>query len=375
MSLTIVLTKSRVETDACRTKKDRVRTIPVSALGRMIGNMIWKPAGVVPVLESLEPSRDVPAKVDVTTPVSGREAGYRLTVAELAGGKIIGDLRMVATAGDVVVGGLQSLVGPDSQNHYLLRRRRFRILKRRRGTALLLGASNSDNYYHWLLDSVPRWKMLQAANWSNYDFVLLHSRPLRFQDEVMDRLGVPVEKRLRCSKNFVHQFERLVVPVMPFPMEEVPAWVSAYLRSLFPERASGPEKIYLRRGAGRRRLANEPELEAALSGMGFVSVEPERLTVAEQAKLLSSARAVVAPHGAALTNLVFAPPGTLLVELFHPEHKNRCYINLAAACGQHYASLDGQITDRSGGRQLEYTVDVTAVLRRISVFFAAGEVE
>lgn len=341
----------------------------MNILGKMIRPFFWRPIGCIPSLEALDASQGVLLKQDVTAAVSGQNReGHPLTVIELAGGKIIGDLRLVATANDVVVGGLQSLFGcPEPQNHYLLRRGRFRITRSRGGTALLLGTTNSDNYYHWLLDCLPRWKILEAANFRDYDFVLLSRRPCRFQDETLDRLNVPAAKRLRCSKNFVHRFERLVVPAMPFPVEEVSGWACAWVRSLFPQTASGPKKIYLsRRGAARRRFDNEAELQMALEARGFVSIQPETLTVAEQAKLLSSARCVVAPHGAALTNLVFAPPGALLLELFHPQHKNRCYVNLAAACGHRYAGLDGRATNRAGDRQLEYSIDVATVVRLIA---------
>lgn len=335
-------------------------------LGQIVQHFSWKPGGYVPSLESLEGRHGVESKRDVTLSVRGSQGDHGLTVVELSEGKVIGDLRMVATAGDVVVGGLQSLFGTaDASNHYLLRRRRFRMQKYRRGTALLLGTASSDNYYHWLLDCVPRWKILQAANRLEYDYVLLTRKLLPFQNEILDLLKVPEAKRLHCSKNFVHQFERLVVPAMPFPVEEVAPWACAWLRSLFPEKITGPEKIYLHRGTGRRRLVNETELETALSSLGFVSVQPERLPVAEQAKVLSSARCVVAPHGAALTNLIFAPPGALLVELFHPQHKNRCYVNLAKACGHRYAGLDGQPAGRDDERRLEYTIDVAAVVRLV----------
>lgn len=318
---------------------------------------------MVASLESLAEKGNVLAKTDVTLAVSGKNSGsHPLIVAALAGGKIVGDLRLVTTADDIVVGGLQGLFGcVEPQNHYLLQRRRIRLPRYRCGTALLLGAAASDNYYHWMLDSLPRWKMMQAAEYWNYDYVLLHSQPLRFQDEALDRLNVPLKKRLRCSKNFVHQFERLIVPAMPFPVEEVSAWACTWVRSLFPEKTSGPERIYLRRGAGRRHVVNEAELESALRLRGFVLVEPDQLTVADQSKLLGSARHVIAPHGAALTNLVFAPPGAFLVELFHPQHKNRCYVNLAAACGHRYASVEGRATNHIGARRLEYKVDISAV--------------
>lgn len=326
----------------------------------------WRPWAVVSSLADLSSGGNVLAKNDVTAAVAGdASAAHPLVVVTLAGGKIIGDLRLVATADDRVMGGLQSIFGSDRPaEHYLLKRRRLRMPKFRRGTALLLGAANSDNYYHWLLDSLPRWRLLQAAGHAQYDYVLLPGQPAKFQDELLDRLKVPPAKRLRCGKYCVHQFERLVVPAMPFPVEAVPAWACRWLRSLFPLGGSGPEKIYLSRRGGRgRQIVNEAELEAALTARGFVSLQPETLSVAEQVERLGAARCVVAPHGAALSNLAFAPPGVRLLELFHPQHKNRCYVNLAAACGHRYASLDGRATSAPGERGLEYAVDVPAVLQ------------
>jgi len=325
----------------------------------------WQAKGTVAALEHLRPSAQALEARDVTLAIADDvSSSHRLIVAALAGGKIIGDLRLVATRDDVVIGGIQSVFGSDSlSGHYALVRRRFRLPRYRRGTALLLGAANSDNYYHWLLDSLPRWKMLQAAGWREYDFLLLHGRPRRFQDETLDWLGVPAVRRLRCSKNFVHQFERLVVPAMPFTRQAVPAWAVAWLRSLVPQKRPGPKRVYLsRRGVGGRKLLNEAELLAALEPYGFLAVQAENLSMTEQAGCVGSARFILAPHGAALANMVFAPPGTGIVELFHPRHKNRCYENLAAVCGHRYACLDGIAIERKRNRRLEYTVDVAAVL-------------
>src|SRR6516164_1315589 len=132
---------------------------------------IWQPRGVVASLEELPLSRHVPDKKDVTLAVSEKiSPRHPLLVAELAGGKIIGDLRLASTEDDMVIGGVQTVFGCENPwDHYVLKRFRFRMPKTHRGTALLLGASNSDNYYHWLLDSLPRWKLLQAAGWRDYD--------------------------------------------------------------------------------------------------------------------------------------------------------------------------------------------------------------
>ena len=341
-------------------------------MSEFLRRLFWQPRGCVSSPLDLRSAHGVLAGRDVTAKVSGSSAnGHALTVAELADGKVIGDLRLAATSADVAIGNVQALFGcEEPQNHYLLSRRRLRIPRRRRGTALLLGAANSDNYYHWLFDSLPRWKMLQDAGYTDYDHVLLHSQSCHFQDETLNRLNVPEEKRLRCNKNRVYQFDRLVVPAMPFPLWQVAPWTCEWLRSLFPERGGGPERIYLsRRRATRRRLVNEAELEARLKEMGVVCIQPEMMSVAEQAASFSAAKWVVAPHGAGLANMVFAPTGALLVELFHPDHQNQTYRNLASACGLRYASFVGRRTRdlaRHDDHDAEFTIEIAKILRFLS---------
>src|SRR5580658_7286245 len=101
---------------------------------------IWQPKGVVSSLEALPLSRHVPQKEDVTLAVRDEKtSGHPLIVAELLDGKIIGDLRLAATCDDVVIGGIQTVFGSDNlEGHYALRRRRLRLPRKRRGTALLL---------------------------------------------------------------------------------------------------------------------------------------------------------------------------------------------------------------------------------------------
>jgi hypothetical protein len=340
---------------------------------RVVQPIFWNPRGHVPSLGSLNGAHGVIARRDVTEAV-GAQNGKRdpLTVVELADGKIVGNLRLVATAEDVVVAGLQGLAGcTDPQNHYLLRTRyRCRLLKYRQGRALLLGGGVSGNYYHWLMDAVPRWKMLLAAKYSEYDFVLLPGPSAPFEDEILDLLEVPKAKRLRCSRNFIHQFERLVVPVMPFPEWEIATWACDWVRSLFPSKNTGPERIYIsRRNATRRRLVNEAELEAQLQAMGFVSIQSERLSVAEQAAVFRSAKCVVAAHGAGLVNMVFAPANALVVELLHPGIIIRPAIkNLTVVAGQRHTIVTGELTDKPMPRHeedTEFKIDVSAVVRAI----------
>jgi len=69
----------------------------------------------------------------------------------------------------------------------------------------------------------------------------------------------------------------------------------------------------------RRKIANEPELEAALRTRNpyfrIRSVQLERLTVQQQLRLFASSDVVVAMHGAGLTHAIFLPDRAGLVEI------------------------------------------------------------
>jgi capsular polysaccharide biosynthesis protein len=338
----------------------------MNVFSRGILDTFWKAKGVCS-MQALEPSQGVLAIHDVTAKLEGENfIPNSLTVIELADGKVVGSGRFAATKENVVVEKVQSLKGcRDINNHSALRQRRFRVPKYRQGTAFLLGATSSDcNYYHWLIDSIPRWKIIQEANYSDYDYVLLQESPSRFQDEFLDRLAVPVSKRLHCSKNMVHQFERLVVPSMPVHEWIVPAWSCAWLRSLFPAKNPGPEKIFIsRRNAVRRRLSNEADLEKELVAAGFVPVRLEQLSVAQQAELFYSAKCIVASHGAGLANLAFSSTGTSVIEICPSQRTPPFYRYLAAAAGVRYVPVLGIPIERKP--EENFAVEVSAVVKTV----------
>jgi len=229
----------------------------------------------------------------------------------------------------------------------------------------LLGTKEAGNYYHWMLDCLPRWKLMAEAGFKDYDHVLLNTDTLRkpFCRDILDRLGVPVGERLHCSTLFLHEFDELVVPSMPFPKWEVAAWACEWVSSLFNERnAHSPERIYIsRRSTKKRRLVNEAELEAQLSARGFKIIQPEQLSVAEQSSMFRRARCVVAPHGAGLTNLIFCPEGTHLIEIKAPQYyKPPCFQNLAAARGFAYSRITG-----NAGSNTEFDVNIAEILKLV----------
>ncbi|RAI00038.1 hypothetical protein DLJ53_20135 [Acuticoccus sediminis] len=128
------------------------------------------------------------------------------------------------------------------------------------------------------------------------------------------------------------------------------------------ERSRAGRRLYLARtDAGARVLLNERPLIEALGREGFEAVEMGALAPAEQLALARDAEVVVAPHGAALTNLVAARPGTCVVELFNPNRGTTVYMAIAHALGLGYTPHFG--TPVAGDRRRDaWTVDIDGVL-------------
>lgn len=101
--------------------------------------------------------------------------------------------------------------------------------------------------------------------------------------------------------------------------------------------AIGSRRIYISRArAARRRLVNEDVIWPLLQARGFERVFMEDLAFEAQVRLMGEAEAVVAPHGAGLTNVIFAPEATAVVEIADLSFPNPNFYALSAAMGHRY---------------------------------------
>jgi capsular polysaccharide biosynthesis protein len=87
-------------------------------------------------------------------------------------------------------------------------------------------------------------------------------------------------------------------------------------------------------------------------------------SVSEQARLFAQAEVIVAPHGGALTNLVFCQPLTKVVELFPPGYTPVCFWTITDAVGLSYRPIfDDRVDPHDAITQwVPYTVTPDRVL-------------
>lgn len=204
------------------------------------------------------------------------------------------------------------------------------------GTVAVLSARGTGaNYYHFVIDALPRIAMLDEAGLLGPDgpdrWVVDAST--RYHRGFLELLGIDRSRIVEPGKDFHLQARRLLVPGLPNHDTLVTPETTTWLRERFApvDAASKPERIYVTRGntPHTRRVVDEEALVAALEPLGFVTVDPGALTVQEQIDHFAAARVIVSPHGAALTNLSFTRPGVRLLELFAPGYINGGYWSIA----------------------------------------------
>lgn len=225
---------------------------------------------------------------------------------------------------------------------------------RRDETVAVLSFVWSRNYFHWMLDAVGRLRLLKQCGVPIDKYIVLGGEAVPFQEETLAMLGIPPKRVIRASNGLHLRARRLVVPSLqpyrlkPFTVNPVPKWAVDFLRkrllqAVEPERRSGFERIYISRGdAGHRKVLNEPDVVRLLERHGFRTVSLTGMSVADQVRLFASARTIVAPHGASLTNLMFCRPGAQVVDIFAPRYMYPCFWHISSFVGLDYYYLIGQ---------------------------------
>ena len=109
-----------------------------------------------------------------------------------------------------------------------------------------------------------------------------------------------------------------------------------------PDQALGG-RLFIKRPKGNRGFVNEADVLSLMRELDVKPVELDGMSLADQARLFSAAELVVAGHGAGLSNLVFCPPGSRVIEIHSRDYSIPTFWVMAQAMGLRYAALmDGR---------------------------------
>ena len=197
-----------------------------------------------------------------------------------------------------------------------------------------------SNHYHWMVEWLPRILAARASGLPD-DSILLPTDLSRPGRDSLELIGLQPHWLDETTEAW--RVTELTVVAETGHHGPALAAVAAALRQPISPARPVPAKVWVSRShAVHRRLLAGAEIEAALASRGWTCVRLETLTLREQIALLSNARALAGVHGAGLTNLLFTPPGTPLLEIGMVERPTAEFYALAATLGHPYWYVPSQ---------------------------------
>jgi hypothetical protein len=222
-------------------------------------------------------------------------------------------------------------------------------------TAYHLLACNQDNYFHWLIDLVTRFRVSEYralqldTQTSDTPLLLLPPLDTSWKSESLTHSVPRHIPRLSLAASGRLFVERLLyIPDLSGAgFNPHPAILDAFnaIRTSVLDNASLPRpwrRLYISRAdSGSRVLINEREIIERAARAGFTPVKLSKLSLADRVRLFTEASHILAPHGAGLTNIGFCQPGARLCELLVDSYVHWSFRLLAALRGVRYGCLVG----------------------------------
>jgi len=223
--------------------------------------------------------------------------------------------------------------GPFIETRFLQKQRCFPKIRTVTGTVASLVQDGQMNYYRWLMEVLPRMRYLKEKEINCDWFYACQRHP--FHREGLRLLAGVDARIIDCEQTPYLRARQFLVPRF---IEEEEEWIIPWLREQFLPHVPAikdelrPRRLYITRDkATGRRAANRKELLDLLGSYGFTPMIMEDHSWLSQLAFFQGAKAIVAPHGAGLANLIFCSSSTLVVELiakdypftFYPEISHR----------------------------------------------------
>ncbi len=184
--------------------------------------------------------------------------------------------------------------------------------------AILCKQRGADNYGHWLVEMLPKAYLVRRELNLDWWPIAVHKTSTVLQSvmaESLDVLGVSGDNIIITSNKPTFFDELIVVHGLTAHSIYISSPVFECMEFISSQIGLGSaERVYaVRRPARSRDFANEHEAGEIFHKHGFSEIETAALSFREQARAFKSAKRIVGPMGAALTNIIFCRPGTEVI--------------------------------------------------------------
>lgn len=236
-----------------------------------------------------------------------------------------------------------------------LNNRSFLPDRARLGTLIYIHDTYSNGFFHWICDCLP--KLVAAESiLLEHNALLIIPNSYKLQPYVqytLDALGISY--RFGNANEIIDSRKLYVIN----PVARSGNFKTEHMR-LIRDKMSRPKshfdtrnKIYVSRKYSHRRfLQNEELLVDFLIDKNFMVIYPEEKCLQEQVELFSNCSLLVGLHGGGLTNMIFMPENSNVIEIrLENDTRNNCYFALSSSLGVNYYYIEAKSISKFGDVQ------------------------
>lgn len=214
--------------------------------------------------------------------------------------------------------------GQTIKDSRILKRKFFPDVHYLKGTVFhtIAGGGSYDNYFHWLIDSLPKIHILKESGlFDQVDWFYVPTIQHDYHIDSLKALGIP-EHKIVDGKKYPH-IKADVLLASSYcrgPHEHIHKWIIDFYNKEFPpvNKPKFTSKRYFisRKDANTRRIINEDEVSEFLSQYNVETVILSKLNFQEKIDLFAYAELIISYSAAGTTNYIFCKENTKVLELF-----------------------------------------------------------
>ena len=202
--------------------------------------------------------------------------------------------------------------------------------------SIISGRDAKDNYYHWLIDVLPRLIILEKELKKKLHLnLLVPDYNKNYQKESLECFVKNKKVNyISLNKTKFSQFEKIISCSNNENFEYFNSLLLFKLKKKILSKVkkksflqfNNYEKIYISRAdalkKNNRYLKNNLEIEKFLSKRGFKILILSKYSFLEQAMIFNRAKVIIGLHGAGFANIVFSKKKTKIIEITYPRWPN-----------------------------------------------------
>ena len=181
---------------------------------------------------------------------------------------------------------------------------------------------SSNNYYHLLIDWLPRLFALNSNILKKVDKIIFSSEYLKSNHLVQTIISeLKINKEIIFLEKGSYLFKDSFIPINLSLEDKILFYRSTFQNYMKTQKV---EKIYISRNDSKnRKIINEEKLVTFLKKKNFKIVQLSKYNLINQISLFSNAKIVISMHGAGLTNIIFCKKNTPVIEIIHDINKKK----------------------------------------------------